>query len=389
LLRFLTRDFVEYSAADVVGNWPGCVEGVTAMKSMVRDDATGRYVLFAAELSKGSGYGTLVSMDSGRSWTTTKCKKDHGCVRHPDKDDLNMIFSKKAGYFVDMQITWRNHTMRYCDSDPCNVRRVVSAKTSPDGVNWSEDLGTIEPDQLDPPDLEFYRTRPFYLGNTSRIVAHTLQYAPGPPLSVVGPAYGRQPLKCKNTSLGVLCHGPHIHEEWWVGPASGAPEELAGWRRPYRSTPAAPLDAFLMSQPATIDDKHVWIGSGRVYSLPLYRIAGLYSPSNAELVTTPLVVPSDPLAINADAHWQGRLLPTGGCDEGCAAYIYVEILDLTTGVAKPGYDRVAFETIMDANSTALPLQWGNDSHTTAPLAGETVRVRIGFRDAIVYALGVF
>lgn len=89
--------------------------------------------------------------------------------------------------------------MKYCDTDPCNIARAVTTKTSSDGVNWSADCGAIIPDDLDPPDLQFYRIRPFYVGNTSRIAAHTLLYSPGPPISIVGKSYGRSPPKCKHT----------------------------------------------------------------------------------------------------------------------------------------------------------------------------------------------
>ena len=87
------------------------------------------------------------------------------------------------------------------------------------------------------------------------------------------------------------------------------------------------LDAFLMAQPATLDGKHVFVGSNaQVLSVPQYRIAGLYSMSNAEVVTPALTVPNNggsdagagyghPIALNANATWAGRLV-TGGCDEG-------------------------------------------------------------------------
>ena len=140
--------------------------------------------------------------------------------------------------------------------------------------------------------------------------------------------------------LGVLCHGPHIHEEWWVGPASGQAEETAGWRRSLREFSATPHDAFLMAQPATLNGKHVFVGSNeQVLSVPQYRISGLYSYSNAELVTPAFAVPAGaaapPIALNANATWSGRLV-TGGCDEGCAAYIYVEVLDAASNITIEG-----------------------------------------------------
>ena len=94
-------------------------------------------------------------------------------VAPPDKDDLNIIYS--AGRFVDMQIVWQNHTMKYCDNGGCGRRRVVSTKTSSDGAAWSADtVPFITPDQNDPPELQFYRCRPFYIpGTTSRLASGT------------------------------------------------------------------------------------------------------------------------------------------------------------------------------------------------------------------------
>ena len=138
--------------------------------------------------------------------------------------------------------------MKYCDNDDtCSTRRVVSAKTSTDGAAWGPDAPLIVPDSDDPPELQFYRTRPFYVGNTSRLAAHTLQYAPSPSLDILGADYGRQPVYCKGKGdiwseedhkyrNGSLCHGPHLYEEWWVGPKSGDAMDTAGWRRPYRQS---------------------------------------------------------------------------------------------------------------------------------------------------------
>lgn len=343
LLRYTTTNFRDYSVPLVTLNLRDNTEGSPTLKSITRNTRNGQTVLFSAEPSPKAGYRSFISNDAGRSWSMAKCTT--GCVNHPDKDDLNLIFS--GGRYVDMQIFWRqNVSMRYCDSDPCSIARAVTTKTSVDGINWSEDAADpILPDSDDPPDLQFYRTRPFHVGNTSRLAAHTLLYSPGPPLSIVGPTWGRQPLKCKVSKvLGEICHGPHIQEEWWVGPKSGDAADTSGWRRSLRGFKAAPHDAFLMAQPATYMDKHVWIGStGLVYSLPLYRIAGLYTISNAEMSTAVLTLPSQPLVLNADVHWKGGTT-THGCDEGCAAYVFVELVDPGTGVAVAGFSRYNFST---------------------------------------------
>eukprot|EP01052_Picozoa_sp_SAG31_P023826 SAG31_NODE_1988_length_6721_cov_11.339928_8_plen_93_part_00 len=76
---------------------------------------------------------------------------------------------------------------------------------------------------LDPPDLEFYRIRPFILGESGRLAAHVLDYVPSPPNVVYSPGYGRQPLWYCSKGC---CHAPHMYEEWWIGPPSGNPTEM-------------------------------------------------------------------------------------------------------------------------------------------------------------------
>ena len=65
---------------------------------------------------------------------------------------------------------------------------------------------------------------------------------------VNGPKNGLPASDALNLSL---CHGPHMHEEWWLGPPSGDAYDTPGWRRPFRRFKAAPHDAFLMAPPAT------------------------------------------------------------------------------------------------------------------------------------------
>ena len=79
---------------------------------------------------------------------------------------------------------------RYCDNIPIDTRRVVTVRTSTDGKDWSDDHGCADAKQKsehcktfnksaivagdadtggdDPPDLEFYRIRPFTLGESVR-----------------------------------------------------------------------------------------------------------------------------------------------------------------------------------------------------------------------------
>ena len=73
---------------------------------------------------------------------------------------------------------------------------IVIMLRNSDGGNWSVDQGLIQPDADDPPELQFYRIRPFYVGNTTRLAAHVLNYAPGPAVDIVGSEWGHQPSGC-------------------------------------------------------------------------------------------------------------------------------------------------------------------------------------------------
>lgn len=416
LLRYRTQDFVQYSAPTSVLKLTNLKteEGNTVLKSIARDERTGLMVMMVdlpghataesgasthqvADTLTGS-YGTMISRDGGNSWDLTSCTT--GCIKSPDKDDLNVLFDTKANEFVDLQIMWRrNMTLKYCDGNlpgHCQLR-AVSAKTSTDGVNWSPDIGPLLTDRSDPPELQFYRARGFYLGGGStRLAAHALQFANAPGPEILGYKYGRQPSKCKQSSElslkgQVFCHAPHLHEEWWVGPRSGFAANITQWRRPFRSTHAAPHDAFLMTNPIVYMDSHLWLGStGAAYSLPLFRIAGLWSESNAEVAIGPVVLPENALTLNADVSWKGKLV-TGGCDEGCNAYVFAEVQEPGTRQPLPGYARADALPLMDVDGLRLPLQWGrnatvNQRRTTADLVGRPVVIRLFFRSAVVYAL---
>ena len=91
---------------------------------------------------------------------------------------------------------------------------------------------------------------------------------------------------------------------------------------------------------------------------------------------------STQLWINADAKW-GPLLPQGGCDETCAAYVLVELED-TSGNVIEGYNRTAFNPIMDQDGINLPLRWRNS--TKLPIGHGEVVVKVWFRAARVYAV---
>ena len=227
LYRWLTSDFQHYTGGVCVLFLP--TDGLGDIKTITRDDDSGKYYLLYWGPARPSANGgtpyLYTSVDHGTSWHGPQLTAglDHynppGTTIHA-KDDLNLIFQPGVG-LVDMQLFWeQNSTIPggpgvYCDNGGCDKRRVLGTMFSADGVNWNFTGSTRMPgaDINDPPELQFYRMRPFYIGNTTRLAAHTLLYAPSPSQSILGPAYGRQPNMCVGRN-GSECHGPHLYEEW-------------------------------------------------------------------------------------------------------------------------------------------------------------------------------
>ena len=200
----------------------------------------------------------------------------------------------------------------------------MSARNSTNGVTWSDDLGLVTPDSSDPPELQFYRIRPFLVPGVTppRAVATVLLYAPSPWIT---PPYGRSPPLCAKSPNATHCHGPHLYTEWWTGPpdmTTSPPENPGSWKRELRRTRVAPPDTWLMAPPVLYNGDLVFVDNGAVYTLPGGRIAGLYAPANGRFTTPSFMIPSanPTLSLNVNASW-GRKLVTGGCDEGCAAYV--------------------------------------------------------------------
>lgn len=320
-----------------------------------------------------------------------------------DHDDVNLFYDNETQTWVDFQIMYQTYEKRYCDNVH-GARRVVTVRTSDDGVEWSDDFGCMDHPQTsehcsafnlsnmivpgdfrapdDPPELEFYRIRPFTIGSSKRLAAHVLIYVPSPSDVVVMPGYGRQPLwYCK----GGCCHGPHMYEEWWLGPSDGNPTNMMGWKRPYFDTRAFPHDIWAMANPVMYNRSQLWVDNGAVWGLPENRLAGLYTSSNAEFTTLPFAMPKSQLWLNADAYWQGGN-GVGGADEGRAAYLLAELIDADSQTVIPGHERDGY-ALLNKGGIRMPMVWKNATKMQAPAPGTRVQVRFYFRDATIYAVG--
>ena len=277
-------------------------------------------------------------------------------------------------------------------------RRVIGTRVSTDGGrSWScaptylfapdfsgpcysnasfrSDAPVVLPEERqDPPELQFYRARPFRYGD--RWVAAVWDYAPSP-------------LCRENISH---CHGPHMGTSWWVN--RGALAEHAGWRRPFRWQPpwrhsrVADGHTVLNHAPVHVDGALLWLAAGsalRWVAVPEWRLAGVYGPANAQFRSANLTLPAQPLALNADVAWPG-ITDTQQCDQLhdlCQAFVMVEVLDAEMGTVVPGYE-AAKCVVQNKDDARIALRWG--SRDTAALAGRRVQLRFTLRDAVIYSI---
>ena len=430
-----TPDFSAYSTPLAVAALHLDKATICKVKSMARSEDGAQYVVMTICPDVG-----FRPMTSGWPLKANSFSHLHATPAFWDHDDITLAFGN--GQFVAFQITFQNQSQpkAYCDNvglRACAMgyRRVVTLRTSTDGLAWSNDAacpfekwdpshakghfdpqfrtcargwnasGMIVPDADDPAELEFYKLVALRVGRTSRWVGHALLYAPAP-----YPALGRQYGKPCSGDLRV-CHGPHLGTERWLGPFDGALAELplrSGWQRPFKHTTGrrhrlAPDVGEMFTCGGVIwGDHHIFLSQSSsrlprvsMIGVPTYRYAGLFAPSNAEFSTQPFVVPSlavgTSLWLNADISWEQHA--GQGCDQGCDAYVMVEVRSadaassqgrVSVGEVVPGFEKERC-VLMNVDGIRLPLRWNGTS--LAPLAGSTVQLRIYYRDATIFALG--
>jgi hypothetical protein len=314
------------------------------------------------------------------------------CERSPlyhDHDAFSVMWHRGIQRYVCYQTTSQKWDKIYEDNFGTGARRVLSIRTSDDGENWDPavdgppinywpDDYLITPDELDPPELEFYWLRAFPYRD--RFVGLMRDYAPVP-LDVVKQVRG---LDTK--------HGPHMMMEWWVSP------DGFKWERPYRDTHA--IDAT--HPPVLMGDDLFFLGgqsrpcagsrdphtAGRVVtsvlSLPVDRIASAGCLANGEFSTPVFDAPGKPLYLNVDCR-SSRPDGTGFSNQ---AYVMVEACD-PSGHVLPGYER-AKQILIDVDDLRQPLTWRSPDGPSRDLteqAGQPISLRFYLRDARVYGVG--
>ncbi len=296
-------------------------------------------------------------------------------------DRWGAIWSSAARQFLCYQ-----KGLQRCEPKPYqelmrDARRVVTLRASADGFRWEPAVASayqkgserdsegrlvrvggplvpveyqIIPDELDPPDLEFYAGTPFeYAGRYYMLM---LNYA-----GSYIPA-GRDP-------IGKNGHGPALDSEWWIS------RDGVRWERPFRNMHAG--EVFILHNPMVLAGQMLFRSEDSLWGMPQDRITYVTARANGIFETVLFSLPGAPLKLNAQvpgaqyANWQNQ------------AYLMVELMDDCDRVI-PGYEkeRCIFQAPLDA--LAQELRW--DGKTAEELQGQKARMRFYFRAANIYAV---
>ncbi len=319
--------------------------------SMVRQATTGRLFFYPWSRSSQPGQGHALwgfVSDDGEKWGPLSDKPIY-----LDHDAFGMMWDGRSNRFLTGQVTHQPWKKPIADNLGSSQRRVLSMRTSQDGLQWETaghagTGGLITPDDKDSPEVEFYRMQPFAYGD--RYIAMADLYAASP--------------------LTPNKHGPHLSCEWWVS-ADGI-----NWQRPWRTVDAQGDASYpIKMAPMWFGREMLFWLSGQVWGLPEYRLAAIGARSNAEFSSAAFSMPEKTLLLNASVPKGHGLFNQ--------AYVQVELRDENHKVI-PGYEPSQC-LLQNIDDTRIPLRWGEK--TGRELSGKKVSLRFHLRSARIYGLG--
>ena len=429
LRRWVTSDFVEWGGGECVHTFD--TSDIGAIKTMARNDQTG---MLYAILYESKNRLLYTSDTDGMTWTGPlqtqgldyKSCPEGNCsgLQFNAKDDLNFVWTPSHG-LIDFAIYYQKDYPlpldEICDNACWNSggqhpyeakqqRRVIGTieATDTSGVNWTNVGSYLLPDpKTDAPEMQFYRIRPSLIPGTesTRVWAHILQYAPSfDSVHLSNASYGRQPSACSDKGPRLpdgrrqCCHGPHVGEYLATLRPHGDPrmvESSAGeWTRVDPFTRVYPRDAWGFAQPGLVKNedhatradfpsKMIVLGTDKVYSQLLHRASGIHAHVNGRVIfPDPMTAtPAARLYINADVRWHGGLV-AGGCDEGCAAYLQVALVDPTTHRPIDGYSQGDCDVVLDRDAANILITWKGSARLPQ---GRAFKAMVAWRDGTVYA----
>lgn len=371
LIRATTRDGVSFENVETVYG-PGPAAWLTNF-AISYHPGTKEYLLINLKAERfGVAYYAFTSKD-GRQWT------QHPKPLFYDGDAFSLFYSPVIKRFVCVSKTLQPFRKRLIDhggptpslhDDTLRDRRVLIFRTSVDGRQWEPDVSMADvwnrhnqkgaipnqylttPDNVDPPDLEFYSGNGFWYHDRAYLMV--LNYAA--------------------SALTMRKHGPHLDNEWWVSP------DGVHWERPARNIHALAVFPNELSRievpPMVVAGKICFRVGHLLLGLPEDRISYVSARSHAEFSTRSFVMPDGELRLNAAIPSTERPFAAKH------AYVLASIID-EHGHVIPGFESENC-VIQNQNRIDIPLTWKNSS--PKQLAGKTVRLRFALRSASIYAV---
>ena len=373
LFRCKTRDGIHFEDIKVVlerteANW-------SHVCSLSYSPELGRYLLLK-NMNTPDGFSMYAfSSTDGEHWK----EYEHNPV-FEEGDRWGALWSPTAQRFVYYGKGIQRCEKRFPELF-ANARRVITLRSSPDGFQWNPDapsfyrrdeiLGPggggrqvrgplvpseflISPDEMDPPELEFYAGDGFHY--EGRYFLLVLNYA----ASAI--PFGTPP-------VGANGHGPALDTEWWIS------RDGLHWERPFRDINAGQM--FLHHNPMIIDGRMLFHNDDGLYTIPEDRITCVTARANGVFDTLQFQSSGKPFKLNAKV--PGGSYPIYPEQ----AYIMAELIDEADRVF-PGYEkeRCLLQQKLDARD--IPLRWGErDGHE---LQGKKMHIRFYLRASDIFAV---
>ncbi len=339
----------------------------TSNHAMAKNPDTGEFLLLKLKMdNSGFRYTAFFSPD-GRNW-----KENPGNPLFYDGDAISLFWNQVMHCFVLVSKSLQPVPggAKHIVDHGGKCRRVLSIRSSIDGRQWepSESMEDVwnrggrwkplpdalftVPDELDPPDLEFYSGNAFWYHDRSYMMV--LNYAASP--------------------LAVRKHAPQMDTEWWVGYGR------LRWQRPGRNVNALgdafPGYARITHNPMIIDGRILFRFGGHLVGMKQDRISYVGARANAEFSTAMFRMPEGDILLNAAVPSPDRPFGTQ------QAYIMAAVVD-ESGSTLPGFEAEKC-VLRSADRIDLPLRWNDKS--ARELAGRKIGIRFYLRSANIYAV---
>jgi len=268
-------------------------------------------------------------------------------------DANNIIWDPKSQRFLDYQTVLVSYPQKNPDDNFPNQRRVLSLKSSSDGLNWQNELlnggTTWQPDGSDSAQLEFYRAVAFEHQGRYAMLIRDYQ---------ANPAFPGQ-------------HAPPPQAAEWAYSNDGK-----NWSRNFRNLNVlANVNDYMPTQgPLNLGDYlrfHNNIAPTQNMTMAKDRIFSVATTTDSNFTTVNFKMPPTGLFLNADVN------------NGAGNYFKADLLN-SSGQVLTGFSQASFNTITNQDSNSMAMLWNGNNGSS--FAGQTVGLRIYFKNANIYGV---